>query len=145
MAELIAALDATLEPFKDALSAGCFDALVKKVLIDHMLPPLERLVLGAKPSSFSSIGAMLFDKDVRALTGFISGLTHRPVRDSFTRLSQIALVLTLAEPQEIFEYNWGDTGVGGGKVMWNLTAEEVRRAMLRRTDWSQDRVKALRL
>ena len=146
MAELIAALDATLQPFKEALSAGCFDALVKKVLSEHMLPPLERLVLGKKPSTFSSIGAMLFDKDLRALTGFISGLTHRPVRNSFTRLSQISLVLTLGEPQEIFEYNWGDTTAGGGgKILWNLTADEVRRTMLRRCDWSGERIQALRL
>jgi hypothetical protein len=145
MAELMAALDATLQPFKEALSAGCFDALVRKVLGEHLLPPLERLVLGNKGAGFSSLGAMLFDKDVRALTGFVSGLTHRPVRDSFTRLSQISLVLTLAEPQEIFEYNWGDNTAGGGKILWSLTAEEVRRTMRRRSDWSQDRVMALRL
>jgi hypothetical protein len=74
---------------------------------------------------------------------FISGLTHRPMRDSFMRLSQISLVLTLGEPQEIFEYNWGDAGAG--KISWHLTADEVRRTMLRRLDWSADRIKALRL
>jgi hypothetical protein len=89
---------------------------------------------------------MLFDKDLRALMAFISGLTHRPMRDSFMRLSQITLVLTLAEPQEIFEYNWGDSGASGtGKISWHLTADEVRRTMLRRLDWSADRIKALRL
>jgi len=86
---------------------------------------------------------MLFDKDLRALTGFISGLAHRPVRDSFTRLSQIALVLTLGEPQEIFEYNWGDSG--SGNISWHLTADEVRRTMTRRNDWAADRIKSLRL
>ena len=143
MMELIAALDGTLAAFKEGLSAACFDTLVKVLIADHLLPPLERVVLGKKASSFSSIGAMLFDKDLRALMAFISGLTHRPMRDSFMRLSQISLVLTLGEPQEIFEYNWGDAGAG--KISWHLTADEVRRTMLRRLDWSADRIKALRL
>ena len=143
MMELVAAADATLGPFKHGLSPECFDALVKVLIAQHLLPPLERLVLGPKPSAFSSIGAMLFDKDLRALMGFISALTHRPVRDTFTRLTQISLVLTLGEPQEIFEYNWGEAGAG--KMVWQLSADEVRRSMLRRTDWAPERVKALSL
>jgi len=143
MMELIAALDVTLLPFKEALSQGCFDTLVKVLIAEHMAPALERLILGKKASAFSGIGAMLFDKDLRALTGFISGLAHRPVRDSFTRLSQIALVLTLGEPQEIFEYNWGDSA--SGNISWHLTADEVRRTMTRRNDWAADRIKSLRL
>ena len=133
---------------QEALSAGCFDALVKLIVCEHMLPPLERLVLGKKAVMFSSVGAMLFDKDLRALMGFISGLTHRPIRDSFTRISQISLVLTLGEPQEIFEFNWGDSGSGkgtSGAIAWHLTADELRSIMSRRTDWTPDKVKSLRL
>ena len=151
MAELTASLDSTLAAFRDALTPACFDTLVRAMVSLHIVPALEGLVLdggakggGGKAAAFSSLGAMLFDKDVRALTGFVSGLTHRPIRDCFARLSQLALILSLGEPQEIFEYHWGGAS-GSGKISWLLTAQEVRTAMLKRVDWAPDRIKALRL
>ncbi|EKX43979.1 component of oligomeric golgi complex 4, partial [Guillardia theta CCMP2712] len=142
--ELISTLESTLQPFRMELNSSCFDMLVLAIVSQHVVPPLERLVLGKKPSSFSAMGAMQFDKDLRALTGFCSTLTQRTVRDQFTRLSQLGLVLNLGEPKEIFDYGWGDTS-GGASVMWRLTADEVRKAMMRRSDFRRERIQALKL
>ena len=68
------------------------------------------------------------------------------MRDRLTRLAQMAIVLNLEDPNEIWEYNWGEQGnVGSGAIVWRLSADEVRRVMERRVDWSKDRISALRL
>ena len=43
----------------------------------------------------SQLGGVQLDKDLRALTGYLSSCTHWPVRDKFSRLMQIATLLTL--------------------------------------------------
>ena len=107
----------------EELSQGCLDTLVLVLISEHIAPALERLALGKNAAAFSPVGAMLLDKDVRAVVAFLAGLTHRTVRDPFARLSQIALVLNLGEPSEIFDYNWGEAG---SPIAWRLTADEAR-------------------
>jgi hypothetical protein len=245
VADLIEAVEATLEPFRGELRPANFDCLVITIVEQIVAPSLEKLVLGRKALCFSLVGAMQFDKDLRlvllvrppnefriiplpaprstlalvlflcgrsrslshhpcmrprsgplspplrrrppfspflhrrvghlqcafahrrafmpcpglgaltltrelpsrrALSGFFSGLAQRAVRDRLTRLAQMAIVLNLEDPNEIWEYNWGEQGnVGSGAIVWRLSADEVRRVMERRVDWSKDRISALRL
>lgn len=43
----------------------------------------------------SQLGGVQLDKDLRALTGYFSSCTNWPVRDKFSRLMQIATLLTM--------------------------------------------------
>ncbi|KAJ1473360.1 hypothetical protein T484DRAFT_1836541 [Baffinella frigidus] len=94
--ELIASLEATLQPLSGELGqecfdalvltlisacfdalvltlmSACFDALVLTLISDHIVAALERLVLGKKAAMFSAVGAMLLDKDLRAIEGLLA-------------------------------------------------------------------------
>ncbi|KAA8492271.1 Conserved oligomeric Golgi complex subunit 4 [Porphyridium purpureum] len=91
---------------------------------------------------FSSLGALRFDRDIRALSSYFSTKTRRvSIRDVFARLSQVALLVNLEKPQEIYDL-WG-TNAGG--MTWRLTPSEVRRTLALRVDFSADTIKALKL
>lgn len=58
-----------------------------------ILPPGENFGDGKK---FNALGALRLDRDVRAISAFFSGKAQRgTVRDVFTRLSQIAMLVNL--------------------------------------------------
>lgn len=97
---------------------------------------------GKKPKKFNALGSISADKDIRALSTFFAGKSRRAtVRDVFARLSQIALLLTLEHPAEIYDI-WG---ANAGGMTWRLTAAEARRALLLRIDFNRDAIRALKL
>jgi hypothetical protein len=51
------------------------------------------------------LGAMQLERDVRAITAFLTSRTDAAIRDKFTRLSQICTVLAVEEvlPRTISE------------------------------------------
>ena len=65
VADLIEAVEATLEPFRGELRPANFDCLVITIVEQIVAPSLEKLVLGRKALCFSLVGAMQFDKDLR--------------------------------------------------------------------------------
>lgn len=72
--------------------------------------------------------------------GGLSELSSRTVRDKFSRLSQMAIVLGLETAQELLDY-WGDES----SITWRLSAGEVRAVLSLRTDFSRDAVLSLPL
>jgi hypothetical protein len=46
-------------------------------------------------SILNQLGALRFDKDLRAVISYFSRNVHGPVRDKFTRLNQISMLLNL--------------------------------------------------
>lgn len=95
-----------------------------------------------KPKAFNALGALNADRDVRALSKFFTEKSRRAtVRDVFARLSQVALLLNLERPAEVYDI-WGPNA---GGMTWRLTPAEVRRALLLRKDFSRDAIRALKL
>jgi len=49
----------------------------------------------AQHKRFSQLGALQFDRDVRAIINYFSEKTQKPARADFSRLLQMSLVLNL--------------------------------------------------
>ena len=48
------------------------------------------------------LGGLQFDRELRSLVNFLTGVTSQTVRDRFARLHQMNTVLNLEEPNEVF-------------------------------------------
>lgn len=124
-----------------------WDALVRQVA-EWFANRIETIVflspesgsLTAKP--FNAFGGLRADRDVRAISAYFSGKSRRStVRDVFGRLSQLAMVVNLERPAEIYDI-WGPNA---GGMTWRLAPAEVRRTLSLRTDFNQDAVRSLKL
>merc|ERR1711936_714668 len=65
---------------------------------------LEKAVL---KSSFSRLGGLQLDREVRALSSFLTSVTTWTIRDKFARLSQMAALLNLETLGEVTEVGAG--------------------------------------
>ncbi|SPO28923.1 related to conserved oligomeric Golgi complex component 4 [Ustilago trichophora] len=90
--------------------------------LDALLKPWESMVLGMR---FTELGALKFDKDLRAVIGFLTSQTNLPVRDKFTRLQQISYVLNLDGGED--EGDLYQNAVSSG-ISWRLSMAEVKNA-----------------
>lgn len=79
------------------------------------------------------------DKELRILVGYLTNATTWSVRDKFSRLTQMTILLTLEKVSEVADY-WGK-----GPVTWRLTAQEVRQVLSLRSDFRSEDVKRLKL
>ena len=73
--------------------------------------------------SFSRLGGLLFDREVRSLVSFLSNVTTWSVRDKFSRLTQMSTVLNLETVGEMADI-WG-SGSSSAHA-WKLSQAEVR-------------------
>ncbi|KAJ3099826.1 Translation initiation factor 3 subunit c [Phlyctochytrium bullatum] len=110
--------------------AHCIDSFVKE---------WERYVV--QNFKFSQLGAIRFDKDVRALTSYLTSLTKWSMRDKFARLNQISILLNLDKLSEVDEV-WGSKA---GGVQWRLSINDAKRFLALRTDFKPEEVAALSL
>jgi len=71
------------------------------------------------------LGGLQYDKELRALVGYLTSVTTWTIRDKFARLSQMATILNLERVGEILDY-WGPNS---GPLTWRLTPAEVRQVL----------------
>lgn len=137
---LSAALEKRLtEKNWDALVRQVAEWYATKVESVVFLPPIGS---NAGLKAFNAFGGLRADRDVRAISAYFSGKSRRStVRDVFGRLSQLAMVLNLERPAEIYDI-WGPNA---GGMTWRLAPGEVRRTLALRKDFNQDAVRALKL
>lgn len=88
--------------------------------LDALLKPWEALVMGMR---FTELGALKFDKDIRAIMAFLESQTTLPVRERFSRLQQVSYVLNLDGDDD--EGDLYQNAVASG-VSWRLSMAEVR-------------------
>merc|ERR1719457_220423 len=81
---LILNLDTLLKTFKAGLTPGNYERFVTLVAGEVTLL-LEKAVL---KSTFSRLGGLQFDKELRSLTSFLTSVTTWSIRDKFSRVSQ---------------------------------------------------------
>ncbi|PKU30313.1 conserved oligomeric golgi complex subunit 4 [Limosa lapponica baueri] len=99
---------------------------------------LEKVLL---KSTFSRLGGLQFDKELRSLIAYLTTVTTWTIRDKFARLSQMATILNLERVTEILDY-WGPNS---GPLTWRLTPAEVRQVLALRIDFRSEDIKRLRL
>jgi hypothetical protein len=85
------------------------------------------------------IGGLQFDKELRILIGYLTSSTSWSVRDKFSRLTQMTILLSLEKVSELSDY-WGK-----GPVSWRLTPQEVRQVLTLRTDFRSEDIRRLKL
>ncbi|CDS01916.1 related to conserved oligomeric Golgi complex component 4 [Sporisorium scitamineum] len=115
----VKAWDLVFHHFRGPFTEGNFTTYVGMAL-DALLKSWESLVKGMR---FTELGALKFDKDLRAVIAFLSGQTELPIRDRFTRLQQISYVLNLDGADD--EGDLYQNAVASG-ISWRLSMSEVK-------------------
>lgn len=101
--QFIAEAATFLKPFEEGFTASNFDTFVHTI-VGITLKKFEKLLL---QKQVSQLGALQFDKDFRAVSGYFSSKTQRTVRDKFARLTQMSSLLNLERVSEVNEI-WGE-------------------------------------
>ncbi|KAK2920236.1 conserved oligomeric Golgi complex subunit 4 isoform X1 [Channa argus] len=135
--QLIVNLEQLMAEFKTALSPVIYDTLTS-LMTSLISIEMEKTVLKC---SFSRLGGLQFDKELRSLVAYLTTVTTWTIRDKFARLSQMATILNLERVTEILDY-WGPNS---GPLTWRLTPAEVRQVLALRIDFRSEDIKRLRL
>lgn len=136
-------LSATLEK---RLTEKNWDALVRQVA-EWYASKMESYVFLPSGSDnrgkeFNAFGGLRADRDVRAISAYFSGKSKRnTVRDVFGRLSQLAMIVNLERPGEMYDM-WG---ANAGGMTWRLSSSEVRRTLSLRNDFNASTIRSLKL
>ncbi|KAJ8681166.1 hypothetical protein QAD02_016953 [Eretmocerus hayati] len=132
---LIMNLDGLLQIFKNSLTESNYNALIG-ILTAEVTTRLEKVIF---KSTFNKVGGLILDKEIRALVSYFDTTTSWSVRDKFTRLTQIATVLSIEKVEELADY------CGTDSIAWRLTPTEVRKILALRTDVKADDIKRLKI
>ncbi|XP_015667659.1 conserved oligomeric Golgi complex subunit 4 [Protobothrops mucrosquamatus] len=135
--QFILNLEQQMGEFKAGLSPVIYDSLTS-LMTSLVALELEKVVL---KSTFSRLGGLHFDKELRSLIAYLTTVTTWTIRDKFARLSQMATILNLERVTEILDY-WGPNS---GPLTWCLTPAEVRQVLALRMDFRSEDIKRLRL
>uniref|UniRef100_A0AAQ5WXK0 Conserved oligomeric Golgi complex subunit 4 n=1 Tax=Amphiprion ocellaris TaxID=80972 RepID=A0AAQ5WXK0_AMPOC len=135
--QLIVNLEQLMAEFKMALSPVIYDTLTS-LMTSLISIEMEKTVLKC---SFSRLGGLQFDKELRSLVAYLTTVTTWTIRDKFARLTQMATILNLERVTEILDY-WGPNS---GPLTWRLTPAEVRQVLALRIDFRSEDIKRLRL
>ncbi|GAA5924274.1 hypothetical protein JCM10213_004539 [Rhodosporidiobolus nylandii] len=109
--------DALLSGYREALTESNFN-LFFATAVNVLVRPWESMIRGMK---FTELGALRLDRDIRSILSFLSSqasFASGSLRESFSRLQQIATLLTLDSPEEAEEV----LSASGNR----LTASEVK-------------------
>ncbi|MBN3311009.1 COG4 protein, partial [Amia calva] len=135
--QFIVSLEQLMAEFKASLSPIIYDNL-SSLTTSLVALEMEKTVLKC---TFSRLGGLQFDKELRSLVAYLTTVTTWTIRDKFARLTQMATILNLERVTEILDY-WGPNS---GPLTWRLTPAEVRQVLALRIDFRSEDIKRLRL
>ncbi|CAL4888021.1 unnamed protein product [Urochloa decumbens] len=135
--KLILAVNTNVAWLQPVMTSNNYDSFVH-LIIDFIVKRLEVIMMQKR---FNQLGGLQLDKEVRSLINHFSEMSQRPVRDKFSRLSQMSTILNFERVSEILDF-WGDNA---GHLTWLLTPAEVRRVLGLRIDFRPEAIAALRL
>ncbi|XP_053558246.1 conserved oligomeric Golgi complex subunit 4 isoform X2 [Bombina bombina] len=135
--QFIVNLEQLMAEFKTGLSPVIYENLTS-LLTSLIAIELEKVIL---KSTFSRLGGLQFDKELRSLIAYLTTVTTWTIRDKFARLSQMGTILNLERVTEILDY-WGSNS---GPLTWRLKPAEVRQVLALRIDFRSEDIKRLRL
>ncbi|XP_004346466.2 hypothetical protein CAOG_05793 [Capsaspora owczarzaki ATCC 30864] len=127
-------LQALIMPLRSMMTDSNYDSLVG-IVAQYVTAQMEARIFDM---SFNALGGIQLDKDLRALTGYFSGMTQKTVRDRFTRLHQICSLLLLERVQDAVDH-WNS------QLSWRLTPSEVLKVLGLRVDFKKEEVQRVRL
>lgn len=87
------------------------------------------------------MGGLILDKEIRSLVSYMSNATSWSIREKFSRLTQIALILNLEKVTEILEY-WGSENC---TFTWRLTPKEIKQFLSLRWEFLRFEIEELEL
>ncbi|KAH7318031.1 COG4-domain-containing protein [Rhizoctonia solani] len=99
--------------YKDTLTEENYHAFFT-LAVEVVVRPWEKYIMGMK---FTELGAIRFDRDLRAIIGHLS---VGGARDKFTRLQQVSTLLNLDAEEDPDEF-YTTSGIA-----WKLSASEAR-------------------
>lgn len=135
--KLLHAVETNMTWLQPSMTSDNYDLFVH-LAIDFIVKRLEVIMMQKR---FTQLGGLQLDKEVRAMVNHFSEMSQRPVRDKFSRLSQMTTLLNFEKVSEILDF-WGDNA---GHMTWLLTPAEVRRVLGLRLDFKPEAIAALRL
>lgn len=112
--------DALMTGYRDQLTESNYASLFS-MAVDALVRPWEQLVFQL---TFTELGALRFDKDVRGVLTMLSERAPWGLRDKFLRLQQVSYVLNMDE-EETDTSDAYEAGVSSG-ISWQLTPAEVQ-------------------
>lgn len=132
--------DTLLSLFSTELTQRLGDAVLK---CSYNKVSAVTLILFSDLSLGPQLGGFQFDRELRAIINYLTEATTWSIRDKFSRLKHIAIVLNLECVDEINEYL--NPSSGSGLSPWRMTPNEVRQCLRLRQDFSVVDIKKLRL
>jgi len=96
------------------------------------------------------LGGFQFDRELRSIINYLTSATTWSIRDKFSKLKHISIILNLETVEEINEYlnpsSNSSASMGSGTLNpWRMTPNEVRQALKLRNDFNPQDIKKLRL
>ncbi|CAG8665219.1 5938_t:CDS:10 [Ambispora leptoticha] len=132
--------DSLLHIYKMTLTENNYNQIMIH-LLDWLLFMWEKTILATK---FNQLGALRFDKDLRAVSNYFSSRMQWSFRDKFTRLNQISTLLNLESLSEIYDY-WGSSTKSSNPITWRLTITEARKVLGLRIEFKTEDVANIKL
>ncbi|KAJ7632374.1 COG4 transport protein-domain-containing protein [Roridomyces roridus] len=113
----IKAWEALVDGYKDAFTDSNY-RMFFGLALDVLLRPWEKFMMGFK---FTELGAIRFDRDLRAITTYLSSQTaFGDAREKFVRLQQLSTILNLDSEEDVDEF------YNGSGITWKLSAQDAR-------------------
>ncbi|TFK26371.1 COG4-domain-containing protein [Coprinopsis marcescibilis] len=113
----IKAWENLMDGYKDVFSDNNYRSFFGLTL-DIILRPWEKHVVSLR---YTELGAIRFDRDLRAITAYLSSQTpFGDVREKLLRLQQISTLLNLDSEEDVDEF------YNGSGITWKLTAQDAK-------------------
>jgi hypothetical protein len=93
-------IDYNLKKYENILSKNNFDLLIHQIII-LITNMIENYIFKKK---FTQLGGLQLDKYIRNFIIFFSSKSSKPIRELFSKLQQISLLLKLFKTSEVLEY-----------------------------------------
>lgn len=82
---------------------------------------------------FNQLGGLQLDRNIRTMISTLSDVTQRSIREKFTKLSQMATLLSLETVSEVSEI-WGGEA---SEINWRFTDSQLRSVLEQRVDFDR--------
>jgi len=128
---LVDEVSSLMRPLAHALVDQAREAVLQQ-LVQGVAERLEALLTSKK---FDQLGALHFDRELRALTKRLGELSSKGVREKLTRLTQISTLLNLETESDAVEL-WDPS-------TWRLSAAEARQVLSLRVEFRKEAIAGL--
>ncbi|TPX44877.1 hypothetical protein SeMB42_g03361 [Synchytrium endobioticum] len=138
VSRFVRSFDALIDLYQKSYTDNNYNQTMAYI-VDFLVKDWERYLMSSH--RFNQFGAVRLDKDIRAITAYISSKTIWTSREKFSRLNQMCMLLNLESVSEVVSM-WGNKA---GPIAWRLTANEVKKCLALRTDFVSAEIHELQL